>query len=537
MNKTPADSLHQRQTIGKHNVSDWLLNQILKIDCPHGRIRLAVITIILLLTWFAFATFFYNLNPPQNSLAIRQLLESSVLIATIFHYLQFLFSLNTIIFIAIIYLAWQMALSINAFFMTRSYDIQNAEKAKKRLIRSAFALGKLDLIEIEEGQFFPHRDYLFTRILGGPALVKIEKENAAVFEQPNGEPIIISPDFPARLEIDGFARPIKLFDGREHSAIFHGYGRSKDGIPLVIKNIKVIFAFHRNQNAGTDQSQADSLDHIYWMTYQIADNPWQTFFLEEFNKEFTAFISQRKLEDIISLQKAGSSITEFSKFQLLMQRNLESLSNHSSYKPICPISIQFRNRLVINRNNPRAEKYPSKMRRMRQLSHVKFAKPPNTKIAISIIDSLFQEFRDTFNLKMKKYLISFDWIENGSLHLPATINHGELWRVLFEIQSWKEFEKSGGMQKFLYLKKITYLSKKIQIYKAYNIVLNGNFTAPSKNDTKLLQDAFLSEVKYGQRLYLRRFGKVPSKIQNMLANQESIRNEMKIHKNKDKNNE
>ncbi len=525
MNKTSAKSFHQGRNSEGHHISDLILNQIFKIDSLHGRIRLLLITIFLVLIWIAFANFFYNITPPQNPLAFSQILTGSPLLARIFHYLQFFFSFNTIIFISIIYLAWKTALAINTSYMTYSYDLQSAEKAKKRLLRSAFAIGKLDQIGIEDGQYFSHSENAFTRFLGGPTLVKIEKENAVIFEQLDGEPMIISPDFPARLEIDGFARPIKIFDVREHSAVFDVYGCSKDGIPLVIKNIKVIYSIQRNLNAGTVQPQLDSLDHFYWMAFQIVDNPWQKFFLDEFNKEFTNFISQRKLEDIISLQKGGSSNHDLYNFQLLMQRNLEHFSTHSCYKPTCSITIQYRYRLMKNRNNLRAKHYRFNMKLMPQKSLFRFAKSSTPKMAISIADSLFQEFREVFNRKMKKFRLSFDWIENGSLYLPATINQGDLWRELFEIQSMKEFKVSGVMQKFLYLRKLTYLSKKIQIYKTYNIVKNGRFTLPSKTDTKLLQEAFFSEIKYGQRLYLRRFGKVPSKIQNMLTNQKSIPDE------------
>ncbi|OJX46936.1 MAG: hypothetical protein BGO78_15665 [Chloroflexi bacterium 44-23] len=515
MNEAHTTSKEGNLSDKKRQLRDSLLNEIFTIDTIHGIARLTVFIIFLLIVWIVIASFFNNLIPPENLRVDFDWLTNFPLSAIILQYFRFFFSANTVILMAVIFLALHLAFSINSFCLAKSFGIQNVKKASSRLLKSAFSIGKLDLLEIEDGQQFVHENKQIIGLLGGPAIVKIGSGNAAVFENAFGAPIVSSSNFPAQFKVDGFVRAIKLFDLREHSAIIDIYCRTRDGVPLIIKNLKPIFSVQNIFDFSEEIQETNNLDHIYWMTYQMPDTTWQNYFFDEFIRQFTLFINNKKLNEIIFMMKKNADSENLLKIEHQIERKIEALNSHSSRKPNVPIFIQCRFQKI--KRNLQTRKKFSQILKHQQLRGYPNFKFTESKSSIFIKDSLFQEFREDFNFKMKIYRVSVDWIDTGSLHLPASINRREIWQALKLTESWASYVHSDGLQNYLKLKTKFYLINKIQSYKAHNIVSKGKFNPPNEKEMLLLQNSYARQMKLGRNAYKRRYDKVPKKLENAIS--------------------
>ncbi len=82
-------------------------------------------------------------------------------------------------------------------------------------------------------------------LIGGPGYVFVSTDSAALFERPDGTPHVVAPTT-RRLELlEGFERLRRIVSLREHQMTLSATARSRDGIPIQVNDVQLLFSIYR----------------------------------------------------------------------------------------------------------------------------------------------------------------------------------------------------------------------------------------------------------------------------------------------------
>lgn len=87
--------------------------------------------------------------------------------------------------------------------------------------------------------------------IGGPGYVMVELDSAVLFERPDGTPHVVAPtvgEWHGKKIIEGFERIRQAADLREIMGNQEVSARSRDGIPVVAKDIQYSYSIYRGEN-------------------------------------------------------------------------------------------------------------------------------------------------------------------------------------------------------------------------------------------------------------------------------------------------
>ncbi len=187
--------------------------------------------------------FYYLFNPVvAQSFTTNPILDLFQTILSIylsragFHYLL-LFSFPFIV-------AWQLA----SIYLADIFELNKVRTASEFILQAAL-FGGGGKIRIREGEIAPEDEESPTYRIGGPGVVIVELDSAALFEQPDGRPYIVGPTVTKPFILDGFERfrqAILLRDLRTDS--LEVPSRSLDGIPVKAVGVNYLFSVDRGEN-------------------------------------------------------------------------------------------------------------------------------------------------------------------------------------------------------------------------------------------------------------------------------------------------
>ncbi len=110
-------------------------------------------------------------------------------------------------------------------------------------------------IRIYEGEMDRESEISPVSEIGGPGLVIVELDSAALFERPDGRPHVIGPTVNGPVVLDGFERFRQAIDLRDHrTEILDIASRSSDGIPVQAVNVNFLFSVLRNNNQPSSEN-------------------------------------------------------------------------------------------------------------------------------------------------------------------------------------------------------------------------------------------------------------------------------------------
>ena len=237
-----------------------LINWLLGLTRRAGLIRLQILMAAVLGTWLLLAIFSYTLDewrlalialfnpafvpqiPNPYSNLLWMLLRAFLSPGTLGHILAFA-------------LPFWLALQFAGVFLDDIFELKDIEIARRFITRAAFTYPNTGVIHIENGDVRPTDKRSTIVKIGGPGQVRVSLENVAVFEKVDGTPDMIGPTTGNRFftrALDGFESLRQVIDVRDLTVpIADLFARTKDGIPITVANIRLLFSVQRDSQYST----------------------------------------------------------------------------------------------------------------------------------------------------------------------------------------------------------------------------------------------------------------------------------------------
>ncbi len=209
---------------------EQLVNWVFAFSQDGARRRWNALFVVSVLAWLGLA---FGLHPV--TLGVDPLLNQLA---------NTLFAANVIQRVLILWLAIFIGARLSAVFLDDVFELKDIAIARRFLQTAAFS-GWYEGLTIRDGSVAEaDRNSPIFRI-GGPGKVDVHLENAAFFEKTNGAAHVVGPTY-RRFEIlDGFERLRSVIDLRDQYIDLTVDGRSQDGIPVVAKDVRLVYSVYR----------------------------------------------------------------------------------------------------------------------------------------------------------------------------------------------------------------------------------------------------------------------------------------------------
>jgi hypothetical protein len=266
-----------------------LVDRIFAFTQRGGRRRWAAFLSISLLLWITIALLAHPLGQ-SNTPLMSQLFTA-------------LFAKDVLRHFLVLGLALWLALRLAAIYLDDIFELDDTSVADRFLRQAAFA-SRFPVIRIREGGVDPvQRNSPITRI-GGPGLVDVHLENAALFEKPDGSPHVVRPTLKKAVVLDGFERLRKVIDLRDQVLEVTVNGRTQDGIPVTAKDVRLVFSVYRGAGQfipGADMQQSYPFDEeaVHALVYRQGSAPWIEAMRGLVRSELSSFITRHTLNEFL----------------------------------------------------------------------------------------------------------------------------------------------------------------------------------------------------------------------------------------------
>ena len=342
---------------------ETFFNQVFSFSRPSGLARLTLFVVFFLIAWTMIA---FLVHPP-DSWGLGFILQqserdpiSTLILALWLILTKSYFAWDVIAPILAILFPLIIAFEYAAIYQDDIFEINDTRVTRSYIKQAAFSL-PIDpimnpelTIHIENGDIRESdRNSRIFRI-GGPGRVIISYENVAIFEKINGELMVIGPPRSPQdgvYELDGFERLRSVIDLRDQTIQFDISNRTKDGILITIKGIRIIFSVLRPKSSTRTVTPGEigSTDASSEAPYSYDEEAIRHLVIEEnvdplesamkglVQGEFKNFISDHTLSDIIS----AIGITDISKLIAQGTSGGDIPINIPNYVPRTQISQRF----------------------------------------------------------------------------------------------------------------------------------------------------------------------------------------------------
>lgn len=253
-------------------------------------------------------------------------------------------------------LVFWLAYRAAAKYLDDIFELKNTRIAERFIRQAAFA-SPYDVLEIRNGDVSLKDQVSPIFLIGGPGKVRVYLENAALFEQVGGMPRVIGPtttkssrssgknkknggNFLARSQglwdamirfnrdedarkddgarvIGSFERLRRVIDLRDQVQEISVYARTRDGIPIQVKNMRVIYSVRRDGKEPTlQQPYPFKQDAIESLVYDLSRESWTDAMAAQIQREIGAFIFRHTLSEFLAaigrpeLEQAISNMVE-----------------------------------------------------------------------------------------------------------------------------------------------------------------------------------------------------------------------------------
>jgi len=221
--------------------------------------------------------------------------------------------------IMVVALAYWVTFRGAATYLDDIFELQDAGVAARFISQAAFA-SSYNTITIRDAGIAPQDANSPIYRIGGPGMVRVNLENAALFERYDGSPHVIGPS-QGRGLLEGFERLREVFDLRDQVENLEVVGRTKDGIPVTAKDIRVVFSVYRGQPAAA-QDRPKELQQPYPFTekalenlvYNQSNRPWTITAKNAIQSQIRRFISDHTLSEFLA-QVTTQEMTALQKTQ------------------------------------------------------------------------------------------------------------------------------------------------------------------------------------------------------------------------------
>jgi hypothetical protein len=264
-------------------------------------------------------------------------------------------------------LVFWLAYRAAAIYLDDIFELKNVRIAERFIRQSAFA-SQYDVIEIKDGDVAPKDQKSPIFLIGGPGKVSVYLENAAVFERIGGMTHVIEPtttkkggktrkeepknsSFLSRTQgllgainrveeseqvsvkdsarvLESFERLRSVIDLRDQVQEFSVEGRTRDGIPIQAKNLRVIFSVHRDgQDSTLTTPYPFDQDALETLVYGLGRAPWTNAMLSQIRREMGAFIARHTLSEFLAAI-GRPELEHATEFQAEMQNEANQMAGY-----------------------------------------------------------------------------------------------------------------------------------------------------------------------------------------------------------------
>lgn len=148
-------------------------------------------------------------------------------------------------------LTFWLAIQMAASYLDDVFELNDPQIAESYILKASLA-NRYQGIEIKEGRISGKNDSTIVRI-GGPGLVRVHYDSAALFEKLDGEPTVITSE-DGLIALDRFERLRKTVLLRDHIDETSIKAHTRDGIAVGADGVRIKFHVHREEIQDTESS-------------------------------------------------------------------------------------------------------------------------------------------------------------------------------------------------------------------------------------------------------------------------------------------
>lgn len=222
-----------------------------------------------------------------------------------------LFAVDVLRHLLVLGLALWLGLRMSAIYLDDVFELKDVSVAERFIRRAAFA-GQYDRVTIKDGGIPPENRNSPVLRIGGPGWVDVHLENVAIFERVDGSPHIISPTQKYLAVLQGFERMRRVIDLRDQVIELTVESRTQDGIPVVAKDVKMVFSVYRGEHAHLEdeafpQPYPFEPQAVHVLVYKQGRGNWITAMQSLIRRELRQFISQHTLSEFLTNARVEST--------------------------------------------------------------------------------------------------------------------------------------------------------------------------------------------------------------------------------------
>ncbi len=304
-----AQELSQNTSMLKTFMSN-LANDIFAITQIRGQLRSTIVFVTFIVFWNILVLW-------QYTDTWIDALTQPLILTELFDLFLAYFEFDVLRHLVVSLLAYWAAFRLAAIYLDDIFELEDASIAARFIKQAAFS-SIYDRIAIQDGRVAPEDQNSPIARIGGPGLVRVNLENAAVFEKINGKPHIIGPapkegsttrrTFRGLVRIEGFERLRQVIDLRDLVIPpFDVQGRTKDGIPITARNVRGVFSIYRGPHDELPQTQEEKLKKPYPFSEKAIQNlvysrgkMWSIVAKMSLQGQLRRFIGQHTLSEFLA---------------------------------------------------------------------------------------------------------------------------------------------------------------------------------------------------------------------------------------------
>ncbi|GAB4530725.1 MAG: hypothetical protein Fur0018_18180 [Anaerolineales bacterium] len=259
------------------------------------------------------------------------------------------FAPDTLLFLLVLRAAEHLAYIWAAGYIADIFELPDDQVARQYVKLAAFGSGqRRDVVEIDDHNVRSrYVDHPLIKI-GGPGQVLVHVESVALFEKIDGTPRILGPSN-AKQRISGFERLRAVIDLRDHTESFDVEARTRDGILLRAKNVRVIFSVVRGSDWHPENWHGEqNLPHnwsydpqaVRDLVYKQRKRPWHRAMVDgKASPQLRNFISRHTFQELVSnILPAGDAAT----MQFVFRKELYQVFEDEFRKALQGSGIQLK---------------------------------------------------------------------------------------------------------------------------------------------------------------------------------------------------
>jgi len=201
-------------------------------------------------------------------------------------------------------LAFWLAFRVATTYLDDIYELNDFSAAERFILQAAFA-SQYNKIQIKAGEVAQESKKSPIFLIGGPGLVQVHLDSAALFESVDGEPRVIGPTQNGGANVEtlaGYERLRQALDIRDQiEEKFTIDGRTRDGLRISLKDVNVVYSIYRAGQASTlVQPYPFDPEAVLKLVYNQGPNPLVPAMRALIRREFVSFISKHRMNEFLA---------------------------------------------------------------------------------------------------------------------------------------------------------------------------------------------------------------------------------------------